>query len=71
MQPGVIVRFRDRDWVLLPSSASEIIRLRPLTGVTDEVVYVHKTLSEIMQEYLPEEGIRLSQFPLPSPEGRF
>jgi len=68
MQPGVIVRFRDRDWVLLPSSASEIIRLRPLTGVTDEVVYVHKTLSEIMQEYLPEEGIRLSQFPMPSPE---
>lgn len=68
MQPGSIIRFRDRDWVLLPSNDPEIFRLRPLTGTTDEVVKVHKTLAELMQSYLPEEGIRLSQFPLPSPD---
>ncbi|MCX8207856.1 MAG: DEAD/DEAH box helicase [Methanothrix sp.] len=68
MQPGAIVRFRDRDWVLLPSNESEIFRLRPLTGAPDEVVEVHRTLAEIMERYLPEECIRISRFPLPSPE---
>ncbi len=66
MQPGSIVRFRDRDWILLPSNDVQIFRLRPLAGAIDEAVKVHKTLAELMQAYLPEEGIRLSQFPLPS-----
>ncbi len=68
MQPGSIVRLRDRDWVLLPSDDENIYRLRPLTGVTDEVVAVHRSLTTIIQSALPEERIRPSQFPPPSSE---
>ena len=32
VRPGAIVRCRDRDWVLLPSSDTECWYLRPLTG---------------------------------------
>jgi len=68
MQPGSIVRLRDRDWVLLPSEDENIYRLRPLTGVTDEVVAVHRSLTTIIQYALPEERIQPSQFPPPSSE---
>jgi len=68
MQPGSIVLFRERDWVLLPSEDEGIYRLRPLTGATDEVTAVHRDLISIIQNILPEERIQPSQFPLPSPE---
>jgi len=66
MRPGSIVRLRDRDWVLLPSDDEDIYRLRPLTGITDEVIAVHRSLTTIIQYALPEESIRPSQFPPPS-----
>ncbi len=66
MQPGSIVRFRDRDWVLLPSNNMDIYRMRPLTGATDDVIEVHKKLATIMQADLQEEAIRPSLFPPPS-----
>ncbi|MCD6339341.1 MAG: hypothetical protein J7M29_08205 [Verrucomicrobia bacterium] len=59
---------RERDWVLLPSDDENIHRLRPLTGATDEVIAVHRSLSALIQYTLPEEGIRPSQFPPPSPD---
>ena len=68
MQPGNIVRFRDRDWVLLPGDDADIYRLRPLTGITDEVVAVHKSLMALIRYALLEENIRPSQFPVPSPD---
>jgi len=68
MQPGNIVNFRERDWVLLPSDEENVYRLRPLTGVTDEVIAVHRSLTTIIQYALPEERIQPSQFPPPSPE---
>lgn len=68
MQPGNIVRFRERDWVLLPSNNEEIYYLRPLTGVTEETVAVHKTLSNIIRYSLPEESLQPSNFPPPSVE---
>jgi hypothetical protein len=45
MNPGSIVRCRNRDWVLLPSDHEEVYLLRPLTGATDEIVAVHKRLT--------------------------
>ncbi|HXF68669.1 MAG TPA: helicase-related protein [Thermoflexus sp.] len=66
MKPGSIVRFRNRDWVLLPSDQSEVVLLRPLTGTSDDVVAVHRCLSELLRYTLPSEGISPSQFPLPS-----
>jgi superfamily II DNA or RNA helicase len=66
MNPGCIVRCRNRDWVLLPSDDSEVYRLRPLTGATDEVVAVHKRLAELVGFDLPEERLRSATFPLPT-----
>jgi len=66
MQPGSIVRFRGREWVLLPSDDKNIYLLRPLTGVVDDVVAVHRDLSTIIAYTLPEERIRSSRFPPPS-----
>jgi len=68
MRPGNIVRMRERDWVLLPSDDEKTYRLRPLTGVTDEVIAVHRSLTTIIQYALPEERIQPSQFPPPSPK---
>lgn len=66
MNPGSIVRFRNREWVLLPSDQSEVLLLRPLTGATDDVVGVHRQLSELAGYSFAEERIRSATFPLPT-----
>jgi superfamily II DNA or RNA helicase len=38
--PGSLVRTRHREWVVLPESTSELLRLRPLGGGDDEVAGV-------------------------------
>ncbi|PSF33320.1 helicase [Aphanothece hegewaldii CCALA 016] len=55
--PGTIVRCRQRQWVVLPSPSSEIIRLRPLSGLEEESCGI----------YLPlERELEPADFPLPS-----
>ena len=68
MNPGSIVRCRNRDWVLLPSDDSEVHRLRPLTGATDDLIAVHRQLSDLVGSELPEERLRSATFPLPTPD---
>ncbi len=68
MNPGSIVRCRNREWVLLPSDQPDIHLLRPLTGATDEVVAIHKGLTDLIGYALPEERIRSASFPLPTPQ---
>ena len=66
MNPGSIVRCRNRVWVVLPSERSDVHRLRPLTGATDETVAVHKRIADLIGYDLPEEHIRSATFPLPT-----
>src|SRR3954467_14772030 len=66
MNPGSIVRCRNRDWVLLPSDDDNVYVLRPLTGATDEVVAVHKGLSDLIGYDLSEERVRPSKFEPPT-----
>ncbi|MGH7961660.1 MAG: hypothetical protein ACRERD_07500 [Candidatus Binatia bacterium] len=68
LTPGSIVRCRNRDWVLLPSDSPDVHLLRPLTGVTDEVVAIHKQFTDLIGYTLPEERVRSATFPLPSSE---
>lgn len=68
MNPGSIVRCRNRDWVLLPGDHDQVFLLRPLTGATEEVVAIHKQLTDIVGYSLPEERIRSATFPLPTVE---
>jgi superfamily II DNA or RNA helicase len=67
MNPGSIVQCRNREWVLLPSEQKDLFLLRPLTGATDEVVAVHKKLTELLGYSFPEERVRPAKFPPPSP----
>jgi superfamily II DNA or RNA helicase len=66
MNPGSIVRCRNRDWVLLPSERTDVHLLRPLTGAMDEVVAIHGALSNLIALSLPEERLRPATFPLPT-----
>ena len=66
MNPGCIVRCRNREWVLLPSDDSDVYRLRPLTGATGDVVAIHKQLSNLIGADLPEERLRPATFPPPT-----
>ncbi len=66
MNAGSIVRCRNRDWVLLPSEDEELILLRPLTGATDEVVAVHRRISDLLRYTLKEETLEPSQFKPPT-----
>ena len=66
MQPGSIVQCRNREWVLLPSENDDVFLLRPLTGATDEVVAIHKRLTDLIGYSLPDERVRSATFPLPT-----
>ncbi len=66
MNPGSIVRFRNRDWVLLPADNDDLLLLRPLTGTSDEVVAVHRRLSDLLAYTLPAERVAPSEFPPPT-----
>lgn len=68
MNPGAIVRCRNRDWVLLPGDDPEVHQLRPLTGAADDLVAVHRQLSDLIGSELPEERLRSATFPLPTPD---
>ncbi|WP_322820108.1 hypothetical protein [Chloroflexus sp.] len=41
MQPGTVVRCRNRDWVLLPSDHLDIVLLRSLAGASDQVAAMY------------------------------
>jgi hypothetical protein len=64
MQPGAIVRFRNRDWVLI-AAGDEVLHLRPLTGTSDDVLAVHRRLCDLLGYTFLTERISPSQFPLP------
>ncbi|MGQ9576271.1 MAG: helicase-related protein [Thermoguttaceae bacterium] len=66
MNPGSIVRCRNREWVLLPSDQPEVHLLRPLTGATDEHIAVHKRLADLISYELAEEKLQSATFPLPT-----
>lgn len=66
--PGSIVEFRNRHWVLLPSPEQNLYTLRPLTGTEDEILRLHKELTDKIAYTLPEERLKPAQFPLPTAE---
>src|SRR5205807_1238955 len=52
-----LVRARDREWVVLPESAGDLLVLRPLGGAEDEVTGI----------YRPLEAVEPARFALPDP----
>lgn len=66
MTQGSIVHFRNRDWVVQSADRDGVVLLRPLTGTSDDVVAVHRRLSDLLAGTFPTERISPSQFPLPT-----
>jgi hypothetical protein len=58
--PGSLVRARGREWVVLPQSSVELLRLRPLGGSEEDT-----TLLYVPLERRPPEP---ATFPPPDPE---
>ena len=54
---GSLVKFRGREWVVMPSQLDDLIELRPLTGSDQDVCGV----------YLPLEGRKLEPTAFPPP----
>jgi superfamily II DNA or RNA helicase len=58
-QPGKLVRFRDREWIVLPSTDPEILMLKPIGGSEEEITGVFLPLQT------PHETIDEARFPDP------
>jgi hypothetical protein len=52
--------------VLLLSNQDDLFLLRPLTGATDEIVAVHKKLTDLVGFSFPDEHVRSWKFPPPT-----
>ncbi len=68
MNPGTIVRLRERHWVLLPHEDESVYWLRPLTGTSDQAVAVRRDLSALLAADLPTEQLAPASFPPPLPD---
>jgi superfamily II DNA or RNA helicase len=60
---GSVVRCRNREWVVLPSSDDDVYQLRPLAGSEEEIIGIHTGLVN-----LGLDPIESASFPLPNPE---
>lgn len=58
-QPGTLINYRNRDWMVLPSDDSEILIIKPLGGSEEEETAIFLPLQ------LPGEKIKDAQFPKP------
>jgi superfamily II DNA or RNA helicase len=45
--PGVLVKARGREWVVLPESSDTLLRVRPIGGLDDEIVGIQKSLEPV------------------------
>ena len=63
---GSIVKYREREWVVLPSEDPDIILLRPLGGSNREICGVHRDISSKIGYELPFERVKPANFPLPT-----
>ncbi|MBN2565437.1 MAG: DEAD/DEAH box helicase, partial [Candidatus Eisenbacteria bacterium] len=66
MNPGSIVKCRNREWVMLPSDSPDLVLMRPLTGATDEVMAIHRRLTDLAGYTFPEERVTPASFPKPT-----
>jgi hypothetical protein len=60
--PGSLVRARGREWLVLPGSTVEVLRVRPLSGTEDDQTLIHVALEL--------EPVTDASFPLPQPAQR-
>ncbi len=65
--PGSLVRYREREWVVLPSRDPDLMLLRPIGGSGRETCGVVRSVADLIAYSLPFERVEPAQFPLPEP----
>jgi superfamily II DNA or RNA helicase len=60
-QPGTLIHYRNRDWMVLPSDDTDILKIKPLGGSEEEQTAIYLPLK------LDSEKISSAQFPSPAP----
>jgi hypothetical protein len=63
--PGALVRYRERQWVVLPSDDPKLVLLHPMGCSAREVCGGVKPLADLMGYETSHERIEPAQFPLP------
>jgi superfamily II DNA or RNA helicase len=58
--PGSLVRARGREWIVLPGSDSEVLRVRPVSGSEEDQTFIHLGLEAV--------PVADASFPRPSTE---
>jgi superfamily II DNA or RNA helicase len=59
-QPGTLIHYRKRDWMVLPSDDIDILRIKPLGGSEEEETAIYLPIA------LPKEKITSAHFPEPN-----
>lgn len=59
-KPGTLVKYRSRDWMVLPSSDPELMRIKPLGGSEDEETAIYLPLQ------IPGEEVESASFSEPT-----
>ncbi len=65
--PGSLVRFREREWIVLPSRDPDVVLLRPIGGSGREICGVIAPVADLMGYTLPHERVTEAAFPSPEP----
>ena len=45
--PGTLVKARGREWVVLPESAGDLLMVRPIGGLDDEIVGISRAIEDV------------------------
>lgn len=61
-QPGTLIHYRKRDWMVLPSDDTDILRIKPLGGSEEEETAVYLPIA------IQNEKITSANFPEPDPK---
>ena len=51
--PGNLVKARGREWVVLPDSTQELLMVRPIGGLDDEVVGICTAIEDVASSTFP------------------
>lgn len=60
--PDALVRYREREWVFLPTDDPNLVLLRPIGGSSREVCGVVRPLADLMAYEAPHERIEPAAF---------
>ena len=64
-QPGTVVRYRDRRWVVLPEQDDGLVVLRPVAGAETECVTIDPEVLDLLRSHCAHERLQPDRFPAP------